>query len=528
MISVLRAWSIVLFAAVAVGLGSPASAAPPVPGGVDAVAQPVGEVSVHDLPEVAAEAADGHEKPHQVPDRETLNATKQSFGQSHQAPTPAPSAVATSTSSTITTASPGLVGLRRSESGGWIPPDTQIAVSGSYIFEAVNLEGRIWTKAGDLLKTFTLASLFGLSGSNLSDPKIRFDPSAGSGGRWFVAAITYNNSFTAGAWLLAVSKTSDPTGQFVVYQVSSSKSAPDFPALAVNADKVVLTANAFRGNSYSGTEFVVLNKAQLVAGVAAAYKYFGPPQGLFTIQPGHSLTACAITGCPIYMAAVAYNSASTAQLWRITGVPGVGSGVGVAIASGISIGTLTSPPDAKQLGTTTLIATNDNRLLEATYRGDALGGALWVAATSACVPGGDTATRACLRFIEFSISSGGTVTKPQDFDYGQSGFYYYFPAIQTDGSGNLIAVFSGSSSATYAGVYASGQKTTDAVNSFQVPALVKAGENSYTPFAQRWGDYSGAALDPASSSTVWVAGEYVYITGGSEWGTFIAPVQMGP
>ena len=47
---------------------------------------------------------------------------------------------------------------------------------------------------------------------------------------------------------------------------------------------------------------------------------------------------------------------------------------------------------------------------------------------------------------------------------------YYFPAIQTDGTGNLIAVFPGSSSATFAGVYASGQNvTTDPVNSFRAP-----------------------------------------------------------
>ena len=49
------------------------------------------------------------------------------------------------------TASSGFVGLRRSESGGWMPPDTQVAVSGAHIFEVVNLEGRIWTKAGGLV-----------------------------------------------------------------------------------------------------------------------------------------------------------------------------------------------------------------------------------------------------------------------------------------------------------------------------------------------------------------------------------------
>jgi hypothetical protein len=515
--------SAVVFALV-LGCASAASAQHPVPGGQDALIAPGSEVAVHGLPESGPAAPDEREKPHRAPDSETLNTTKQSFGQSHQAPTPGPSTLASGSPSTVV-ASSGFVGLRRSESGGWIPPDTQIAVSGAYIFEAVNLEGRIWDKASGLvIKTFTLGSLFGLSGSNLSDPKIRFDAVTG---RWFVAIISYNNPFTAGAWNLAVSTTSDPTGTFKVYAISTSKSAPDFPALAINDDKVVLTANAFRANSFLGTEFVVINKAQLAAGVNAAVTYFGPPQGLFTIQPGHALTGCAIGGCPLYMASVAFNSASSIQVWRVTGVPGVGTGVSVVSVSGMPIGSLTSPPDAQQFGTSTLIATNDNRLLEATYRGNGTGGALWVSANSACVPGGDTATRACLRFIQLAITASGTVTKTQDFDFGQNGFYYYYPAIQTDGAGNLITVFSGSSAATFAGVYASSQKTTDPVNSFGTPVQLKNGENSYKPFANRWGDYSGAALDPADPSTVWVAGEYVDSLGGSEWGTFIAPVQIG-
>src|SRR5262249_2160773 len=191
-----------------------------------------------------------------------------------------------------------------------------------------------------------------------------------------------NNSFTQGAWNLAVSTGGDPTGTFVRYTVSTSRSAPDFPALAVNTDKVVLTANAFRGNSFQGTEFVVLRKSQLVAGTSAASSYFGPPQGLFTIQPGQALSTCAIAGCPLYMASVAFNSASSLQVWRLTGVPGVGAGVTISKAS-TSITSLTSPPDAQQLGTSKLIQTNDNRLLEATYRGDGTGGTLWVTGNSA-------------------------------------------------------------------------------------------------------------------------------------------------
>jgi hypothetical protein len=89
--------------------------------------------------------------------------------------------------------------------------------------------------------------------------------------------------------------------------------------------------------------------------------------------------------------------------------------------------------------------------------------------------------------------------------------YFYYPAIQTDGSENLIAVFSGSSAGEYASVYPSGQKTTELQNTFQTPVLIKAGEDAYTPFANRWGDYSGAAIDSTNQAVVWVAGEYAVL-----------------
>lgn len=192
----------------------------------------------------------------------------------------------------------------------------------------------------------------------------------------------------------------------------------------------------------------------------------------------------------------------------------------------LGISTLSSPPDAKQLGSSVLIQTNDNRLLDAVYRNVNGTGVLWVSANAACVPAADTGTRACLRLIK--LSTGSSITKVQDFDFGMFSRYFYYPAIQTDGSGNLIAVFSGSSAGEYASVYAGGQKTTEALNSFQTPVLIQAGENAYTPFASRWGDYSGAAIDPSDPPVVWVAGEYARIEGGSEWGTWIAPVKMSP
>ena len=482
-------------------------------GGPDLVdLTPNGAVDVQKLPTAGPRLPVHKEMPFSTPDIAELSDTKDLH---EREPDLAPNASAVVTPPTVISPSStaGFIGLRRSESGGWVPPDTQVGAGPNHIFEAVNLEGRIWGKDGTLIKSFDLNTFFNTT-AQLSDPKIRFDAASG---RWFVAVISYNNSFTNGAWRLAVSTSSDPSGTFVLYTASTSRSAPDFPALGISDDKVVLTANAFRGNNFLGTEFIVINKATLVAGGSASSAYFGPPQGLFTIQPAHSLSSTST----LYMASVAFNSATSLRVWSVRGVPGVGAGVSIT-SSNFAINSLTSPPNAQQSGTTTTIETNDNRLLDAAYAN----GALWLAGTSACVPSGDTAARSCLRFIKLSTSA--TITKSQDFDFGQSGFYYYYPAIQIDGSGNLVAVFSGSSATTFAGVYSSAQKATDGANTFQAPVLIKAGENAYTPFANRWGDYSGAARDPADPSTVWVAGEYVRTEGGSEWGTWVAPVQVGP
>jgi hypothetical protein len=505
-----------LLALLASGGGFAVWARGPAPEPDTVLLHPDGVVNVQDLPRLGPRDPVHREMPFLVPDLQELRDTKAQHGAARTQP--APTASATETTAGLTSPSPaGLIGLRRSESGGWIPPDTQVGVGPNHIVEAVNLEMRIWLKeTGAVLSTSSLNSFFETS-AELSDPKIRFDAQSG---RWFIAVISYNTSFTAGAWRLAVSTTSDPT-TFVRYTAATSKSAPDFPALGINGDKVVLTANAFRGNSFLGTEFLVINKAQLVSGLSAASSYFPPPQGLFTIQPAQALLSACTAACPFYMAAVAYNSATSIRVWSLQGVPGVGVGVTVATTDR-PINALTSPPDAQQLGTSTLIQTNDNRLLDAAWAN----GALWVSATSACVPSQDTKTRACLRFIQ--VSTTGGITKAQDFDFGQSGLYYYYPAIQIDGSGNLISVFSGSSAGLYAGVYASGRRPGDPLNSFQSPVLVKAGEHSYTPSASRWGDYSGASLDPSNPGLVWVAGEYARLEGGAEWGTWITPVQMSP
>jgi hypothetical protein len=413
-------------------------------------------------------------------------------------------------------------GLRRAEAGGFVPPDTQVAAGPGHVVQAVNTAVRVFTRAGEPLLTRTLEGFLGLpSAAFVFDPKVRFDVLSG---RWLLAAVSDDG--TSGRWHLAVSATGDPLGEFFVYRVTTPLSLPDFPALGIADDKVVLAANAFScvptceaASEYLGSEFVVFDKAALLAGQDADVELFPPDQGLFSLQPAHALSPTTA----VFMTGVDFGSASDLRLWEVTGVPGVGPGVQVATTD-LPIRPLGVPPGAAQAGSPILLNSGDNRLLDTVFRD----GRLWTAASARCLPPGDVVARSCLRLVEIA-TAGPEVT--QDLDVGTAGTHAYYPAVQTDQAGNLVVVYSRSSPAEFASVYVTGRFAGDPPDTIRPPVLVKAGEAAYTPSSQgfnRWGDYSGASVDPADPSAVWVAGEYARAEGGVEWGTWIAQVRLAP
>src|SRR5260370_25591668 len=90
----------------------------------------------------------------------------------------------------------------------------------------------------------------------------------------------------------------------------------------------------------------------------------------------------------------------------------------------------------------------------------------------------------------------------------------------------MYIVYNISSTSQNVGVRLTGQPAGSAPQ-FVVPAqTIQAGQGLYT-CANRWGDYSGSALDPANPSNVWLAAEYA---GSSSthcnWATFISQVTF--
>jgi hypothetical protein len=98
----------------------------------------------------------------------------------------------------------------------------------------------------------------------------------------------------------------------------------------------------------------------------------------------------------------------------------------------------------------------------------------------------------------------------------------------------MYVVYNISSSAQDIGVRITGQRASAPIQTVAVGQTIKTGETTYdmnpcfgTAGASRWGDYSGAAIDPQNPTDVWVASEYAAIgttvspsDSGCAWGTF--------
>src|SRR5262249_32434817 len=72
----------------------------------------------------------------------------------------------------------------------FLPPDPNLSVGPTQVFEMVNVSGRIFTKTGFPVSTFSLNSFFGVTaGFRESDPHVIFDALSG---RWFAVYLEFN------------------------------------------------------------------------------------------------------------------------------------------------------------------------------------------------------------------------------------------------------------------------------------------------------------------------------------------------
>ncbi len=409
---------------------------------------------------------------------------------------------------------------------GVTPPDGGVGAGPLNVMEMVNIQGEILTKGGVLINppgVFSLNSFFGVPSSDfISDPKILFD---GMSGAWF-ASVT---DVTKSQVVLAVSKSNDATGTFCIYRVQDTVGhVADQPIIGLNNDKVIVSVNDFTSISFLGAKFWVINKGELTSCATASFVVFGPNIKYASIHPVQSETSTAVE----FMVSTQGPTANTVALFSVTGVPP--STVTIKVTN-LAVSAVTTPPAAVQRGTSSKLDTGDIRVQDADWSNNFL----WLSHNNKCTPSGDTTARSCLHLVKINTGTS-TPTVVQDFNWGMSGKYFFYPAFRMiPSTGSLLIIYGFSSSNDFPGLKVTEQASTDPANSLETPLIFKAGLGFVTlsfgcggvaglpPGVCRYGDYSAASVDLGTPNTVWVQGEIGAGIGtgmNAQWGTEIGSI----
>ena len=432
-------------------------------------------------------------------------------------------------------AAPVAAGFSAFSDAGMSPPDPIIAAGPDHVVVAVNSKWGIFTKAGTLIFQASAVSWFGHQLGAVHaisllpyDPQVAYDHFRG---RWI---LVYSATDTASqSWmLLSVSSSSDPTAPWYSWALPGdlNGTAPvanfsDLPALGFDDSAIYIATNQFR---YSDTAFEyaklrVLKKDPLYAGASApAWSDFwdledpaAPGAKVHSVRPAHTF------GSPDVEYLVSnspYTTRTFVTLWSVaraeTSAPSL-SAVNVPVTAS------REPPGADQKGgspgtagcpTPCLIDTGRGSITSAVYRN----GSVWFSHTVA--DAGGVYSRA--RYARISTAA---TTLLEDEAFGSDGCWYFYPAIAVDDGNNLAMVFGRSCVDEYAGVGVTTRSIADA--KLEPSVRLKDGTASYvapiggTEPVNRWGDFFGAALDPADPGKVWVAGEYAALT--NRWSTWV-------
>ncbi|MFQ5353856.1 MAG: hypothetical protein ACE5DR_02815 [Thermodesulfobacteriota bacterium] len=404
------------------------------------------------------------------------------------------------------------------------PPDPIMAAGPNHVVTVVNSTIDIYDKAGSLLLESSMASWF----ASLTPPGGPFDPKIvydSQSGHWMIIALATDFASEA-AYLVSVSQTTDPTGPWWNYSISSvstfnGTSWGDYEDIAFDGDPaggVYIASNQFSFSTgfFTTSQVVMIPKAQLYTGGAisifkAVNLQNADGSQAFGIRPARALDA----SLDEFMINSKWSGGTDVTLWKVTHTaPGPPV---ITRHATVNIGFYSLAPDAKQPGCANTLDTIDNRIYNAVYKN----GKLYAGFTEAHNWGSGTVAAA--RILEIDTASKTAIVNET---YGSDGLFYWFPAVTVDGAGNIVTVFSRGGVSEYAGIRFSGRLTTD--TAMQASSLLKAGETCVT--GQRWGDYFGISVDPSNSDNVWIYGEWAKDVPGVDpiwdWGTWIGEVSF--
>ncbi len=419
-----------------------------------------------------------------------------------------------------------------------IPPDTNGDVGPDHYVQAINLLFRVYDKQGNpLTPPLKMSSLFKPLGTpcaarNDGDPIVLYDSLAD---RWFLSQFCKN--IPPYRQMIAVSKTSDPTGEYYLYEfVMPNIKLNDYSKMGVWHDGYYMSTDEFFGSDYAGSgAFAFEREKMLVGDPTASYIYFDlaspttmriggllptdldglrpPPPNSPNIFVGYSANEYGEPEDALrlfeFRPDFAFPENSTfAELFE--------SPVAVASfdpTSPTGRNDIAQPPPGERLD-----SQSDRLMYRVAYQNFGNTESLVVNQTVRSSPNGQT-YRAGVRVYELKRSTGGTNAEysvSEQATIGDNQTSRFMGAAAQDHQGNIAVGYTTSNeekqpSIVYTGKLASGQTGV-----FRNEANLIAGTGVQTAFGFRWGDYSGMTIDPRDGCSFWITNQYYTIISQNE------------
>lgn len=386
-----------------------------------------------------------------------------------------------------------------------MPPDTHGAIGLDHFVEVTNSHIDIFVRNNPSQCTsISLAAFFGYTTRLLFDPRAVYDS---VWNRWVVTADAFQESTSRQLHFIAVSTTPNALGPYFIYGLNVAFFAGDFwdyPQLGMDQDSIIITANIFAASgAFKGADMFAVAKARLYNGLGFSVPVFTGLRA--TLAPPIVLDQNARTFL------IAASGGSALSMYTLTNSSRPNA-IQLTAPVNIAVPAYSTPPDAPQPGTSTVLDTLDGRFVNASTQ---TGDFLWQVHTVNLVG------YAAPKFYQINTATNALVQSA--FFYGTPTSFDFNASIAANSANDVFVTWSMTDRprGTNAQVRISGFDHNNGATYILGPGT--AAFTSPTWFGGgRWGDYSAVTVDPRNARRAWLVNEAILAN--HDWGSRIVGI----
>lgn len=419
------------------------------------------------------------------------------------------------------------------------PTDANLAVGDTQVVQWVNVSYAVFDKttgatiAGPIAGNAFWAGFGGpCEASNSGDPIVQWDKAAH---RWVMSQNVFSSPFMT---CVAISTTADATGTYYRFSFPQSAGFPDYPKWGIMPDAYYQSQNVFNasGTSYLGAGACAYERAKMLVGDTAAKQICfltglfddsllpadldsagtPPPAGQPEVYLGSIDNGASFINVYQYLFHVDFATPANSTFTGAGGtmpIPGV-LPFSLACGGGSCI---------PQNGVTDLLDSLGDRLMYRLAYRNFSDHQTWLVNHS--VTAGSTVGE---RWYEFRSAENSTsLSAFQQGTFAPSdNNYRWMGSMAMDQAQDIALGYSVSGSSMFPSIAYTGRLASDPAGAMQTEGTIVGGTGSQTGTSNRWGDYTGMALDAADDCTFWYTNQYYTATASFAWSTRLASFKF--